>query len=131
MSFNAASKESSVKRFVLTSSVNAATFPKPNQEFTIDENTWKDEAIEATYAPPPYDQSRSYTVYAASDTESEKAAWRFMREIKPEFVFNTILPAICFGEILDPKNQPGSTGNFIREIYQGNGAPMKMIPSKF
>ena len=75
----AAAKESSVRRFVLTSSASAATLPKPNQEFTTDVNSWNDEAVEAAYAPPPYEKSRGLIVYAASKTEGEKAAWKFIQ----------------------------------------------------
>ena len=123
----AAAKQPSVRRFVLTSSSSATTLPKSNHEFTVDENSWNDEAVEAANAPPPYEQSRRHTVYAASKTEAEKAAWRFVRETQPDFVFNTILPGTCFGEVLDPKNQPGSTGSFLRELYRGNGAAMKFV----
>jgi nucleoside-diphosphate-sugar epimerase len=129
----AAANESSVKRFAFTSSSVAVTLPKPNQEFSVDENSWNDEAVKVAYSPPPYEPSRGYIVYAASKTESERAAWNFMRENQPDFVFNSVLPNFCFGELLSPKNQPGSTGNFIRELYFGNGAPMRIAapPRKF
>src|SRR5579862_9360867 len=110
---NSAAKEQSVKRFVFTSSSTAATLPKPNVEFTVDQNTWNDEVLPVAWAPPPYERSRAFAVYGASKTQAEKEAWQFIEKNKPGFVFNTVLPETAYGEILDPVNQQGSTGGFL------------------
>ena len=44
---SSAAKQSSVKRFVYTSSSTAITAPKPNVEFTISTDNWNDEEVEA------------------------------------------------------------------------------------
>src|SRR2546421_137095 len=73
----AASKEPSVKSFVYTSSSTAAAMPKPNLEFSIDENTWNEETINAAWAPPPYAEERKWLVYAASKAQAEQEVWRW------------------------------------------------------
>lgn len=94
----AAAAEPSIKRFVLTSSSTAAISPKPNVEFSADESTWNEEAIKDAWAPPPYEgEQRKLDVYSASKTEGEKAAWKFMRDNKPGFVLNTVLPNCNMG----------------------------------
>jgi nucleoside-diphosphate-sugar epimerase len=51
----ACKKESGVKRVVLTSSSTAAASPQPNKVFTMDEKTWNTTAVDAAWAPPPYE----------------------------------------------------------------------------
>ncbi|KAI9767825.1 MAG: hypothetical protein M1839_004339 [Geoglossum umbratile] len=116
----AAAKEQSVKRFVFTSSSAAITLPKPNVEFSVDENTWNDEVLPIAWTAPPYDQSRGPIVYAASKVQAEREAWQFVEKNKPAFVFNTVLPAAVFGEIFDPVNQRASTGGMLRGVFLGN-----------
>jgi nucleoside-diphosphate-sugar epimerase len=84
----AAAKEPSIKRFVLTSSSTAATLPKPNLKFDLDESTWNEESIQKAWAPPPYTEERRWDVYGASKTEGERALWNFVKENKPGFVAN-------------------------------------------
>lgn len=78
----------SVKRVVFTSSSLAATFPKRNVEFSIDENSYNKEAVEAVKQDPA---KKGLYIYAALKTETEKAMWKWMQENRPEFVFNTIV----------------------------------------
>jgi len=63
----AASKEKTVTRFVITSSSTAATMPKPNKKFTIDENSWNEEAVADAYKEP-----NAWNVYSASKTRGEQ-----------------------------------------------------------
>lgn len=84
-----AASESSVKRFVLTSSSSAVLNPCPNQEVAIDENSWNEEATEAAWKPPPFEPSRAFEVYGASKAQSEQAVWRWFKENKPDLVLNT------------------------------------------
>lgn len=42
---------------------------------------------------------RAWAVYGASKAQSEQAAWKFMDEKKPHFVFNSILPNANFGPV--------------------------------
>ena len=84
----AAAKEPSVKRFVLTSSSTAALIPKPDNPKTVTAETWNDEAIKSAYRPPPYEPGRAHAVYAAGKTLGEKEAWKFVHERKPAFTVN-------------------------------------------
>jgi nucleoside-diphosphate-sugar epimerase len=117
----AAAKEPSVKRFVLTSSSTAAASPQPNKVFTIDENTWNEDAIKAAWAPPPYEGlQRRLDVYSASKTQGEQAAWRFVKEEKPGFDFNTVLPNANMGQILSVQHQGyPSTAGWIQALWNG------------
>lgn len=90
----AAHRTSDIKRVVLTSSSTALGMPNKNgktaQHFTRD--SWNEAAVkEAKSAPNPWN------VYAASKTLSEQFAWNFVKENKPSFTLNTVLPNMCFG----------------------------------
>jgi len=130
-----AAAEPSVKRFVYTSSICACWTAVPNKEIKIDENAWDEEALEKAWAPPPYTIERSPTVYAAGKITSEQAVWKFVKEQKPNFVVNSILPNINWGAVLDP-SQPasssskGSSSNFISMLYLGNAQFAQMFPPR-
>lgn len=104
-----AAKQTSVKRFVFTSSSTAIAAPKPNVEFTISTANWNDEQVEAAWKPPPYEAERAWATYGASKTQAEQAMWKFVKEHKPGFVLNTVLPNANMGQILSDQ-QPASTG---------------------
>lgn len=155
---NAAAVEPRLKRVVITSSSTAATGPKPNLEFSIDEKTWNHEDVEAAWKPPPYEgHDRVLAVYAASKMQSEEAAWKvslfqpgrsamstegrlrcngrrspisipvqvltklqWMKENKPSFVLNAILPNANMGKVLSPRNQgTPSTVGWLRALWNG------------
>ncbi|KAL2194438.1 hypothetical protein P885DRAFT_42573 [Corynascus similis CBS 632.67] len=93
----ASARQPSVKRFVLTSScASAASAGAPPQTVNVD--TWNDGVSQAAWAPPPYQAERGFAVYAASKMEAEREAWKWYREHKPHFVFNT---AHLFDEPID------------------------------
>jgi nucleoside-diphosphate-sugar epimerase len=50
-------RENSVKRFVFTSSIMAVALPLASNDVRGDRNTWNDVAVEAAWAPPPYEQT--------------------------------------------------------------------------
>ncbi|PQE31223.1 aldehyde reductase ii protein [Rutstroemia sp. NJR-2017a WRK4] len=127
---NSAAAEPSVKRFVFTSSSMAATHPKPNEEFFIDENMWNEEDVKAAHAPPPYEPSRAWAVYGASKTEAEQALWKFVKEKNPGFVANAVLPDTNFGKLLYP-GQPASTGDFSRQLFKGDNTMIKQLPPQY
>lgn len=125
-----AAKQTSVKRFVYTSSSTAITMPKLNVEFTISTNDWNDEALEAAWKPPPYEKERAWAVYSASKTQAEQEIWKFAKEHKPGFVLNTVLPDTNFGEILSDK-QPASTGALVKKLYNGELDAVKDVPPQW
>jgi nucleoside-diphosphate-sugar epimerase len=115
----AAAREPTIKRVVMTSSSTAAADPNPNVEFTIDSDTWNDAILEAAWAPPPYEGvKRKLAVYSASKMQSEQAAWKFIEENKPDFVFNTVLPNANMGLVLSPENQGApSTVGWLKALW--------------
>ena len=127
---SAASKIPSIKRFVYTSSSAAILLAKPNVELNLSTEDWNIEAIEAAWKPPPYEPERGSAVYAASKTEAEQRMWEFVKEEKPGFVLNTILPNFNFGQIFSAQ-QPASSGGLVREAYYGDITRLKNLPSQW
>ncbi|KUJ16771.1 NAD(P)-binding protein [Mollisia scopiformis] len=126
----AAANEPSVKRFVYTSSSAAASAAIPNKEFTIDSSTWNDVQVKEAWAPPPYEPERAFVVYSASKTEGEQALWKFVKDQKPGFVTNSILPNLNLGKIL-VKGQPASTCGWLVALYNGDIGPLKDFPPQY
>jgi nucleoside-diphosphate-sugar epimerase len=105
----AASKESSVSRFVLTSSYGAAFTPNPDPNVRLDSTSWNQLAIEQAWAPPPYEASRYQIMYKASKAQQEQAVWEFVEKEKPPFAVNTILPSFVTGKVFSKQQNPSST----------------------
>ncbi|OCL12913.1 flavonol reductase [Glonium stellatum] len=124
----AAETEPLVKRFVFTSSAAAASWPKPNEVFDIDENTWNTGCVERAWAPPPYESARAWDVYGASKTESEQALWDFARNRSLHFTVNSVLPNAIWGPIFMPGKQNASSAGFITGIYENGLKGLEMIP---
>ncbi|WAO87457.1 Epimerase domain-containing protein [Fusarium falciforme] len=125
-------KETSVKRFVLTSSSSAAVLSVPGAPgVEVLEDTWNEFAVKAAWAEPPYTPERGGVVYAASKTEAEKVVWKYHKENRdkrPDLVVNTVLPNFNFGKSLDPVNQgyPSSSGLPVA-LWQGQVTPFHHI----
>ncbi|KAI1089874.1 aldehyde reductase [Rostrohypoxylon terebratum] len=116
----AAAKEPGVKRVVLTSSSSACTTLNGTQVFAINSDLWNEAIVEAAYAPPPYEGSeRIEAVYAASKMRQEQAAWKWVREHKPSFVFNAVLPNANIGPSIDVVHQGyRSTLNWMKAVFE-------------
>ena len=114
-----AQSEPSVKRFVYTSSSNAATGPLVGEARHVNTSSWNDEILEVAWAPPPYGPDRAYAVYAASKVACERAAWEYIQERVPKFILNTVLPNYTSGMILQPLSIPGagSTARWVRDVF--------------
>lgn len=121
-----AAKEPGLVRFVLTSSSGACLAPVPNVARTVTTDTWNEASVRAAYQPPqPSSQDEEETnmqrkmdVYYASKTRGEQAAWAWVREHAPSFVFNAVLPNTNFGPVLDARHQ-GHQGThaWIKALY--------------
>ncbi|KII83904.1 hypothetical protein PLICRDRAFT_118643 [Plicaturopsis crispa FD-325 SS-3] len=125
----AAAATPSVKRFVLTSSSTAAGFPALGVEYTRGEDSWNDVSAEAL-ASAEDDAGKGFRVYALSKTEGEKAAWKFVKEEKPGFVFNAVLPDSNLGPFFDPSTTP-STAGFPLAILSGQSDVLKGFPNQW
>ncbi|OJJ99093.1 hypothetical protein ASPACDRAFT_1856676 [Aspergillus aculeatus ATCC 16872] len=127
----AAQKAPSINRVILTSSVNAAclamddAFGLPSK--TVDQSTWNDAAVAAAWDSDTPDHLKPSTVYTAAKVTAERNAWNWMKEHKPHFTLNTVLPNMNFGTILYPEHQ-GTSMRLTRTLLDGSDLVMKMIP---
>lgn len=91
--------ESSVKRFILTSSSAAAVSSLVDRPgITVTEDTWNESAVKEAWAEPPYGPGHGGAVYAASKTQAEQEVWKFHKENhekRPELVVNTSKSERC------------------------------------
>ncbi|KXG52016.1 NAD-dependent epimerase/dehydratase [Penicillium griseofulvum] len=127
----ACSRHRDIKRVVMTSSAIAALFPQPNKEgIVVREDSWNHEAIKQAYDPNSPEHMMGWICYAASKTEAEKAAWKWVEENKPGFQFNTVLPEFTLGRVLH-ENIPGSTMGWVRGLIKGNAAPFEGFPPQY
>ncbi|PYI00319.1 NAD(P)-binding protein [Aspergillus sclerotiicarbonarius CBS 121057] len=102
-----AAAEPSVKRFVYTSSAQAASTIALDDlvDKRVTSESWNEVAIRKAETGSPSDQKRYFDVYSASKTLSERAVWDWVEQHKPGFVTNTVLPSMCFGASVDPEHQ--------------------------
>ncbi|KAF2430771.1 NAD(P)-binding protein [Tothia fuscella] len=123
-----AAKNASVKRFVLTSSSCAVLMPSLDRCLRVGKKDWNEDSIKKAWESPPYTVERAVDVYAASKTEGERALWEFVKDEKPAFVANAILPNVNMGGIL---SSPGVTGDAVLRVSRGeipkNIGPQYMI----
>lgn len=122
-----AAKEPSVKSFVYTSSSVAAS--GANMPLTINSSTWNDAQIKEAWSvtSAPFPVAHAIAVYGASKAESEKAFWKFVKEEKPHFRANAILPDATIGEVLSTQGSL-STGGWIRMVYKDGVDFVKQLP---
>ncbi|KAL5360728.1 NAD(P)-binding protein [Aspergillus floccosus] len=127
----AASKRPAVQRVVLTSSSTAVYTPSPNDEgMAITQDTWNNEAVRMAWDEQTPLHAKGYAVYAATKTEAERMAFKWVEENNHPFVLNSVLPSITFGKILAPEIR-GSTQSLIRNILRGDGSAMNFIPPQW
>ena len=112
-----AATQPTITRFVLTSSGTACDYTRPNEVYSLDENSWNEVSVEEAYKKNE-GFIQGFHVYGASKTLSEKAAWKFIQDEKPAFVLNTILPGFTLGRILDPASQQGSTASMLKRVVE-------------
>lgn len=124
----AALRQPSVKAFIYTSSIVAATMPTPGNTTHVDHNTWNETSTELAWAPPPHDAKQGSVVYMASKVEAEKAVWKFVQEKSPHFRVNSICPAMIMGEPLN-KSHLESVGSWIKQLWDGDVLVLAGFPA--
>lgn len=124
----AAIKEPKVRQVVYTSSIVAAIIPMFGNNTRVERDTWNEAALQAAWAPPPYEPSRAMVVYMASKATAEKAVWKFVEENNPSFTVNTVCPSGLIGEFLHKKHTDGP-GNWVGMIYKGDKATLDGLPA--
>lgn len=122
----------SIKRFVQTSSSATAWFGTNDTAFDITTDSWNTIQVEQAWAPPPHAPDYGLAVYCASKTKQEQEAWRYVKERKPGFVFNAVLPDYVIGKILSVENQgyPSSLA-FVKYIWDGDIDKALVLPPQY
>lgn len=89
-----AAGEKTIRRFVYTSSSEAAVFTSSHEHgsseranITVD--TWNDEALRRIKEDSIPGPKGGFDLYAASKTLGEQAIWKWVEEYRPGFVVNT------------------------------------------
>jgi nucleoside-diphosphate-sugar epimerase len=123
-----AARERSVKEFVFTSSIVAATWPVAGLTTHAGRNTWNEAAVEAAWAPPPYEAARGMGTYAASKVASEKEVWRFVDEEKPGYNVNVVCPSGVIGQPFHVKHVDGP-GKWVATLYRGQKEILDPFPA--
>ncbi|KAH7118392.1 hypothetical protein EDB81DRAFT_701451 [Dactylonectria macrodidyma] len=126
----AALTEPSVQEVVYTSTLLTATFPVPGNDIRVERHTWNDAAIEAAWAPPPYEASRSLLSYTASKVAAEKELWKFVEENQPHFTVNVVSPASIVGEPLHRKHAD-SPVYWVSSLFKGDKIALEAFHASF
>ncbi|KAK4610566.1 NAD-dependent epimerase/dehydratase terH [Fulvia fulva] len=123
--FQSALKSQTLKRFVLTSSSSAryTTSPKSKKPRTITAQDWNIDAVARAWASPPYTPDRFFDVYAASQTQSEHALWKALRECETDVVVNAVAPDSNFGPSL-VSGHKSSTGKILYDAWKQSDGSM-------
>lgn len=127
----AAAASPTVVRFVITSSRIAVFHPRPDDDYRVDNDSYLDAFVKMAYDAPADDPARPVLSYTAGKVEGEKAAWQWVKEHKPNFVLNTVLPDLVFGEIINPRSRSGpfesSTAGRLNAIFTSSD-PQYFMP---
>jgi len=125
----AATREPSIQRFVQTSSSSTVSMFHSNQKIDLTPDTWNTKAEAEAWKPLPYTPERGIFVYAASKVKQEREMWDFVKERKPHFVANSVLPDFNVGKILNVEKQgyPSSVA-MLKATFEGNAEIAFMLP---
>lgn len=125
----AATKEPSVKCVVYTSSSGACMTPIPGKKYHIDSSTYNEGSKAAWTLPMSQDMPRMMLNYLCSKTEAEQACFKWVKENKPHYTFNTVVPSANFGIMVAPEHTgfPSSIG-LLKLLWRGSTAPVRMLP---
>ncbi|PKK49054.1 hypothetical protein CI102_6503 [Trichoderma harzianum] len=111
----AAAKESSVKSVVITSSLAACALPTTGTPYKIGNPRW-----------------HGIVLYGASKARGEQEAFAWMREHKPAFSFNTVVPNVNFGTAISPENMSYlSTSAVIDAAVKGYPSAPSILPPQW
>lgn len=131
----AAAREPSVNSIVLTSSQAACILPVPGVEYEITPQTYNTLALEElTQTEEGQDPLRQgLLLYAAAKTKQELEAFRWVKEHKPHFSFNSVVPNVNFGTVVAPQHLGfQSSAGFVESVVRGIPlAPLFLGPQWF
>ncbi|KAL7782939.1 NAD dependent epimerase/dehydratase family protein [Trichoderma ceciliae] len=131
----AAAKEPTVKSVVITSSLAACALPTTGTPYKINSTTWNTAAIEQTAKPWNLEGNPRWhgiVLYGASKARSEQEAFAWVREHKPAFSFNTVVPNVNFGMAVSPENMGyRSTSAVLDAVVKGYPAAPSILPPQW
>lgn len=73
-------------------------------------------------------------IYGASKTQTEQEMWKWVRENKPGFAFNAVLPNCNFGKVLRPDKQGyPSTPEWLKMAFEARDIEFlaKVVPPQW
>ena len=106
---------------MITSTFWTVAMPIPGVTDTITNlDTWNEAALEAAWAPPPYEPDRVLHVYFAAKIESEKAIWTFANDERLPWVVNSVSPCCIMGDLRDDKQLHAVPPQLLESLYLGN-----------
>ncbi|KZO93922.1 NAD(P)-binding protein [Calocera viscosa TUFC12733] len=124
-----AAKESSIKRFLITSSSAAVVSFPDVPEKVLGEGDWNENAVKQFKALSPEDLKAAkdfWLQYRAAKTLGEQAAWKFVQDEKPQFEFSSVLPVVTWGPVL--AGEPRLTAAWITNLFKGDTAVLSYRP---
>ncbi|KAH7106582.1 hypothetical protein BKA62DRAFT_826087 [Auriculariales sp. MPI-PUGE-AT-0066] len=112
----------SVKSFVLTSSsvTVMATAIEYGKDVQLSTETWQDHAIALAQSLPSDIPAKGFMGYVASKIVGEREAWKFWNEEKPGYAFNSVLPDMILGPVLNPVKGTYTTHSWMNDVFLGN-----------
>ncbi|PCH40321.1 NAD(P)-binding protein [Wolfiporia cocos MD-104 SS10] len=130
----AARKVGTVKRVVFTSSSVASIMPPlvAHPDRVVTDKDWNDAGLETWKTATEETKNSPMWVrlrYAATKVLSEKAAWEWVEQEKPDFDIVTILPNANFGPSLC--GGPRTTGAWIHQVMQNDDTLVKNVPPQW
>ncbi|KNG49345.1 aldehyde reductase [Stemphylium lycopersici] len=123
----AAANEPGLKRFVLTSSYITACQYRMGEVYQVTQDTWNDDFVTKAWALPPDAPDRSLCTYGAAKVECEKAMWNFVKEKKPNFVANAVLPDFVTGASMPHAKPNVGPMSFALEALWSGGESWKFL----
>lgn len=123
----AAAKEPGLKRFVLTSSYITACQYRMGEVYQVTQDTWNDDFVAKAWALPPDAPDRSLCTYGAAKVECEKAMWNFVKDKKPNFVANAVLPDFVTGASMPHAKPNVGPMSFALEALWSGGESWKFL----
>ncbi|PVI00882.1 aldehyde reductase II [Periconia macrospinosa] len=125
---NAAATQDTVKRVVYTSSSCAAVQIKSGRKYHLNQSSWNEEAKAAWTLPITNEFSRGFINYEAKKMEGERRAFQWMKDNKPRFEFNSVLPNVNFGTMIRPdKTGFISVPGLLKMLWEGETAFTGML----
>ncbi|KAH8172087.1 NAD dependent epimerase/dehydratase family protein [Sarocladium implicatum] len=128
--FLSALKEKSIKKFVFTGSIVAATFPVKGLDTEVKSETFNEAAVEAAYSAPPHGPIHGFYVYAAGKVAAEKEFLSLMEKHKPRFSGNIVSPSGVIGEPQHVKHADVHH-NWVTSLYRSERQRLEPFPCAY